>query len=214
MDFTQCTNTCGMQSYRSSFAISKSLLALFLSWQGFNFIDFEWTFLHLKSIIDQITQYTFKNAKFEAFIAAMHWHRSKSTFLLEQFLNSEKSNQEQMWGWGHLLWSCLLLSHNRSPPSGSFRSWVWLDFKKNLKQYFYFWKEGSSPCQRQSTGLNILWTLGQGVQQFWKLVENTMSTLYLIFVISVAQANPKFYTPKNIKKAPQKNKKCSWGDKT
>ena len=73
-------------------------------------------------------------------------------------------------------------------------------------QYFSFWKEGSSPCQRQSTGLNILWALGQGVEQFWKLVENTMSPLYLIFVISVAQANPKFYTPKNIKKAPQKTK--------
>ena len=161
-----------MESYRSSFAISNSPLALFLSWEGFISIDFEWTFLRLKSIIDQITQLTFKSAKFEAFIAAMHWHRSKSTFLLEQFLNSEKSNQEQMWGWGHLLWSCLLLSHNRSPPSGSFRSWVCRDFKRNFyTQYISSWKEGSSPCQRQSTGLNILWALGKGVEQFWKLVE-------------------------------------------
>ena len=124
-----------MKSYCSSFAVSKSLLALVLSRQGFISINFEWTFLHLKSIIDQITQYTFKNAKFEAFIAAMHWHRSKSTFLLEQFLNSERGkDQEQISGWGHLLRSRLMLSHNRSPHSGSFHSWVWLDFKKNLKQ--------------------------------------------------------------------------------
>ena len=129
-----------MKSYCSSFAVSKSLLALVLSRQGFISIDFEWAFLRLKSIIDQITQFTCKSAKFEAFIAAMHWHRSKSTFLLEQFLNSEKSNQEQMWCWGHLLWSCLLLSHNRSPPSGLFRSWVWLDFNKNLKPFLFFWK--------------------------------------------------------------------------
>ena len=82
-------NPTWMQFYRSSFAVSKSLLALFLSWQGFISIDFEWTFLHLKSLIDQITRFTFKSAKFEAFIAAMHWHLSKSTFLLEQFFNSE-----------------------------------------------------------------------------------------------------------------------------
>ena len=40
-------------------------------------------------MIAEITRFTFKYAKFDASIAAMHWHRSKSTFLLEQFLNSE-----------------------------------------------------------------------------------------------------------------------------
>ena len=51
--------------------------------------------------IDQIDSFTSTIAKFEVFIAAMHWHRSHSTFCFVHSLNSVKGNHlnqdDQRW---------------------------------------------------------------------------------------------------------------------
>ena len=102
-------------------------------------------------------------AKYDASIPAMHWHRLKSTFLLEQFFNSEKSNQDHNqikkkveFTFYEVVCRILTVVHH-----GEDSFVPECDFKRMMKNTFIL----GSPCQWRCTGLYVLLAFGQGVEQ-------------------------------------------------